>query len=177
MNQRSFVFILGTAATLLAGCAAAPRSQTNVAYRTVDPAGTKRYELREDDVSNIPVMIENTAPVYPQTAVALRLPHVGVRAQVIVNEEGHVSDVRIDPPIANDIHPGDFDDAVRTAVASWRYEPLHIRRFEDVLDSQGNVTDSRVVSDEAKPFSLNYQFDFDFRDGKPIVTQANAGAK
>lgn len=166
-----------TATLLIAGCASAPRPQTNVAYRTIESADTKRYELSEDDVSNIPVTIENPAPVYPQAAVALHLAHVGVRAKVIVNEAGQVSDVRINPTNPLDGHPIDFDDAVRTAVAMWRYQPLHIRRFEDVLDAQGNVTDSRIVSDESKPFSLDYEFDFDFHDGKPSVTQTNARAK
>ena len=42
-------------------------------------------------------------------------------------------------------------------------------RFEDVLDSQGNVTDSRLVGEEAKPFGLDDEFTFDLRDGKLVV--------
>jgi hypothetical protein len=78
--------------------------------------------------------------------------------------------VRIEPAGPDAARPAAFDDAVRSAVAQWRYTPLHIRTFEDALDAEGNVTDTRAIKDEAKPFSLDYEFNFDLRDGKPVVT-------
>jgi hypothetical protein len=86
--------------------------------------------------------------------------------------------VRIEPAGTDAAHPVAFDEAVRSAVVRWRYTPLHFRTFEDVLDAEGNVTDTRVVKDEAKPFSLDYEFDFDLRDGRPVVaTSRPAGVQ
>lgn len=151
--------------------------QTNVAYRTIDSSDTTHYEVSDDEVVTAPVVVENPPPVYPESAVALRLAHVGVRAKVIVGTDGTVDEIRVDPSTDADAYPPSFVESVREAVTEWRYAPLRFKRFAEVLDDQGNVTDTRLVSDEAKPFSLDYEFDFEFRDGKPVVVSQSAQAK
>ena len=160
----------------LVGCVdtTRPSAQPHVEYRSVEAPGTGHYEEREDETATATVLLEHPAPEYPADMIGLHLPHVAVTAKLIVDTEGTVSEVRIEPPAGSDVeHPSAFDEAVRSAAARWRYTPLHIRSFEDVLDAEGNVTDTRVVKDEAKPFSLDYEFDFDLRDGKPVVSSGN----
>ncbi len=131
--------------------------------------GTPRYEEREDEVANRPVSIENPPPVYPQAAIALGLHRVEVNAKVIVDSEGKVSEVRIAESSDPATHPAAFDDSVRATLLRWRYIPLTFRRFAEVKDEQGNIVDSRLVNSESKPFSLDYDFVFELRDGKPVV--------
>jgi len=158
----------GAAVAALAGCATPtrPAAETAVAYRTVEPADTPHYELGENEVSTNPLPIDALPPVYPATMVARGIAHVDVRAQVIVAASGTVDDVRI---AADSSRPAEFDEAVRSAVSHWRYMPLRIEQWEDVVDEEGNLVDSRLVRDEAKPFRLDYEFAFDLRDGRPTV--------
>jgi hypothetical protein len=160
----------------LLGCVhtARPSAQPHVEYRSVEAPGTEHYEEREDETATVTVALEQLAPEYPADMIGLHLPHVVVTAKLIVDTEGRVSEARIEPPAGSDVeHPAAFDDAVRNASVRWRYTPLRIRTFEDILDAEGNVTGTRVVKDEAKPFSLDYEFDFDLRDGKPVVTSGD----
>ena len=158
----------GAAVAALAGCATPtrPDAQTAVAYRTVERPDTPHYELSENEVSTNPLPIDALPPVYPATMVARGIAHVDIRAQVIVAASGTVDDVRI---AGDSSRPAEFDEAVRSAVSRWRYMPLRIEQWEDVVDEDGNVVDSRLVRDEAKPFSLDYEFVFDLRDGRPSV--------
>ena len=159
---------------VFAGCAGQvkpeyARSQTSVKYSAYVAAGTPRYEEKENEVSNRPMPVEHPPPVYPQAAIALGLRRVDIGARVIVDAEGNVDEVRI---AASNARPPLFDEAVREAVLRWRYTPLTFTRWEDVKDAQGNVVDSRQVSAERKPFSLDYDFVFELRDGKPVVGSA-----
>ena len=63
----------------------------------------------------------------------------------------------------------EFDEAVRDAVRGWFYTPLTFTRWEEVKDAEGNIVDSRPASIEKKPFSLDFDFRFELRDGKPVV--------
>jgi hypothetical protein len=170
--SRALALALGAS---LIGCVdtSRPSSRTHVAFRSVEAPATERYQEREGETATATVPLASPAPEYPAQMVGLHLAHVAVTAKVIVDTEGKVSEVRIEPAGTGAGHPVAFDDAVRAAVAQWRYTPLRIRSFEEVLDVEGNVTDTRVVKDEAKPFSLDYEFDFDLRDGKPVVTGGN----
>ncbi len=162
-------------ALVLSGCASQTRPEfasaprTNVKYSAHIAPGTPRYEEREDEVSNRPAPIENPPPEYPPAAIALSLRRVVVSAKLIVDSEGRVSEVRIPPAADPAVHSALFDDAVRTAVLRWRYIPLTFRRFADVKDAEGNVIDAREISSECRPFSLDYDFLFELRDGKPVV--------
>jgi len=153
-------------------CACSHAVRTNVDYRSVDDAGTKHYELRAEQSYTIPAAVENQPPDYPADMIALHLSHVDVRVKVIVDEKGAVNEARFPADAAD--HPAAFDDAVRGAVMKWHYTPFVIRTWEDVKDAEGNVTDSRIASQQAQPFSLDYDFSFDLRDGKPVVASNQA---
>jgi len=157
-------------ATLGTACTHSVRRapETSVAFRMNGGADTPHYDVREDESSNSPVPIENEPPVYPPGAIALRLPLVLVAAKVIVGEDGKVREIRI-APVNDDPSRQPFEAAVRAAVSRWAYVPLTFARFEDVIDAQGNVVDSRPVSIERRPFSLDYEIRFELRDGKPVV--------
>ena len=143
--------------------------ETQVAFRLSAAAGqTPRWEMRKGESANIPAMILHEAPTYPREAIALRLPLVIVAAKVIVDPEGKVSEVRIAPGDTTSSRSL-FDEAVRTGVSEWRYVPLTFTRWKDVLDAQGNVIESKPEAIERRPFSLDYEFRFELRDGKPFV--------
>jgi len=170
---------LAVVAGCLAGCAAPARPnappETAVAYRAIDAADTPHYALSEDEGATIPTATVTPLPEYPASLVASGISHVAVRAQVIVDATGDVGEVRIAP--AASAYPPEFDAAVRVAVAHWHYLPLRIQRWEDVLDDQGNVVDARLSEDEARPFSLEYEFSFDLHDGEPVVAASRAGGQ
>ncbi len=155
-----------------AGCTSAlkPSStspETRVAYQAKFDAGAPHYEQREDEVSNNPIPITNPAPIYPKAAISQHLALVVIEAKVIVDSNGKVSEVRIAQN--GDASHLQFETAVRDAVSQWTYAPLTFTRWEEVKDAQGNVIDSRPASVERKPFSLDYEFRFELRDGKPVV--------
>ena len=162
MNRSIRVFILGVCATAAAACSHAVR--TAVDYRSVDPPDTKHYELRDEESFAIPTPVDHLPPDYPTTMISQHIAHVVVRTKVIVDEKGNVTEARF-----SDSSTSAFNDAVRTAVLKWHYTPFVVRRWEDVTDAEGNIIDSRIVSEEAKPFSLDYDFTFDLRNGKPVV--------
>lgn len=177
MPQDWRVSFLLLCALVFAGCARQVRPesalpQTNVKYSAHVAAGTPRYEEREDEISNRPSPVEYPPPAYPPAAIVLGLRRVEVDARVIVDIEGKVSEVRITPAPDPATRPVVFDDAVREALQHWRFIPLTFRRFAEVKDAQGNVVDSRLVSSENRPFSLDYDFVFELRDGKPFVGSA-----
>jgi hypothetical protein len=149
-----------------------PPPQTSVKYSAHVAPGTPRYEEKEGEVSNRPVPVEHPPPEYPSAAVALGLHRVVVSVKVIVDSEGKVSEVRIPPAVDSAARPAVFDDAVRAALLRWRYVPLTFRRFAEVKDAEGDVVDAREVSVEHRPFSLDYDFLFELRDGKPMVGNA-----
>ena len=158
--------------TLYSGCAALKpmrtQPETRVAYQAKLKPGAPRYEEREDEVSNRPAPIENPLPVYPTSAIPLHLASVVVSAKVIVDREGKVTEVRLTPAPEPNAHRAEFEAAVHEALERWRFTPLTFSRWEDVEDAQGNVVDSRQVS-ERRPFSLDYEFYFELREGRPMV--------
>jgi hypothetical protein len=145
---------------------------TRVAYRAAVEPGTPRYEEPDDVSTSLPQPFDNAPPIYPPTMIALHLPLVTVKAKVIVDADGRVSEVRIVAADASMPRPPEFDAAVRDAVLQWGYMPLTFTRWEEVKDAQGNVVDSRPASIEKKPFSLDYEFRFELRDGRPVVEGA-----
>ncbi|MBN8887298.1 MAG: hypothetical protein J0I77_16365 [Rudaea sp.] len=161
-------------AFVLAGCVheikpehAPPR--TKVAYKaSVDPQAT-HYEEKDDESTTIPQPGDNPPPVYPPSMIALHLPLVMVKAKLIFGAQGTVEEVRIVPADPASPRPVEFDEAVRDAVRGWFYTPLTFTRWEEVKDAEGNIVDSRPASIEKKPFSLDFDFRFELRDGKPVV--------
>lgn len=170
------------AASVLGACASAPSSpalasaptpQTNVDYHAIVAADTNRYGLIPGMTATQPTPLNRNAPAYPTAMIPLRLPLVTVHAKVIVDANGKPGEVRITHESAAAPYPDAFDDAVATSVLNWTYTPLHFNRWQDEYDSQGNSIGSHQVVVAAKPFSLDYAFNFALRDGKPVVgTQA-----
>lgn len=159
----------------LIGCGAQtvrPAVETHVAYRAIDSGNAPRYELADEETATIPTQIRNDPPRYPPALIDRHIAPVAVRAKVVIDTRGEVSAIYIKR--GEDSYPGEFDDAVRTAVSAWRYAPLRFQQFEDVLDAQGNTVDARLVKDEARPFSLDYEFSFEIREGKPVVSNRAA---
>ena len=173
-NSRHRLIILVIAVVLQYGCMhqikpANTPPETKVAYRAnVDPSAP-RYAEAEGESTSIPQPVDNPPPIYPDAMIPLHLAVVTVKAKVIVNTEGAVDEVRIAPAEDPVSRPAEFDAAVRDAVTKWHYMPLTFTRWEEVKDAQGNVVDSRAASIEKKPFSLDYEFSFELRDGKPAV--------
>jgi hypothetical protein len=141
----------------------APRA--DVSYRPVVADDTPRYALDDTQTALLPEQGRaNAAPVYPPQLVALQLPPVEVRATLVVDTHGRVSDVRIGGPATVDAHRRAFDDAVRTTTRQWTFTPLRIYRW--VEDADGTHRGKGA----AQPFSQAYVFRFELRDGKPTVS-------
>jgi hypothetical protein len=146
--------------------------QAQVSYRALVDPGTPRYEERDDENSTTPIPLDNAAPMYPENLLPLHLALIKVKAKVVVDRAGKVSEVHIAAPDAASPHYAEFEAAVHDALLRWRFTPLTFTRWEYVEDKQGNVVDSRAVAVESKPFSLDYEFRFELRDGKPVVDSA-----
>jgi hypothetical protein len=158
----------------LGACAHGVRTQVD--FKSVENAGGAHYELRAEQSYTVPGPVDHQAPMYPPDMIALHLSHVVVQTKVIVDEKGHVTDARFPADSASN-HPAAFDDAVKNAVLTWNYTPFLVRDWEDIEDAEGNVVDSKIVKEEARPFSLDYEFYFDLRDGKPVVASTQAAAR
>jgi protein TonB len=84
--------------------------------QTPTPAGPMVFEASELDRAPRPVV--RTAPVYPYKARQRRIEGT-VQVRFLVRADGTVGEVQVesaDPP-------GVFEDAVRDAIARWRFEP------------------------------------------------------
>jgi TonB family protein len=169
----------GVTCLVLAACShsvrTVPPPQTHVDYQSVATPDTHHYVLRPGESSTHPKLIERPAPGYPASMIPLHLAQVTVRVKVIVGTNGKVDDVRIAHTGA--AYPGMFDQAVHDAVSNWRYTPLQFLRWRDEYDAQGKLVGSHQVAVESKPFSLDYEFHFNLRDGRPVVASTQASAK
>lgn len=143
--------------------------QTNVDYHAVVAPDMKRYALVPGMSSTTPVPVDRTAPIYPAAMIPLHLPVVTVHAKVVVDETGKAAEIQITHVPAGAPYPSAFDDAVAKSMLDWRYTPLRFSRWQDEYDAQGNSVGSHQVVVAAKPFSLDYAFNFLLRDGKPVV--------
>lgn len=164
---------------VLAGCASAPKAaapkpstQGDTSYRSVDKDDLQHYQLAMGQISTGATARDTPAPVYPAALLDQRLPPIDVAARLVVDEQGKVSEVRIDGEAQADAHTQLFDGAVRAAAMQWTFEPLRISQW--AANANG---ESHVVSNEARPFSMDYVFRFAWKDGKPVtgaVTPARA---
>lgn len=149
----------------------APAPQADVSYRAVT-GDAPRYELDDMQSALLPEQGRaNPAPIYPAQLVALRLPPVEIRATLVVDTQGHVSDVRIADDGAADATRGVFDEAVRTAARQWTFTPLRIFQWMEDADGSRHRDDGTV-----RPFSQDYAFRFELRNGKPVVTAGHASS-
>jgi hypothetical protein len=137
----------------------------------VVPKDTVRYQLAMGEISSGGMPIQRIAPIYPADQLAACPPPQEVRAQLIVDKTGRVSDVRgivVDDGSATPSWQ-QFFAVVRTAALQWRFAPLQIEHW--AADADGN---SHVVDSETKSFSLAYVFRFECHAGKPMVSAAAA---
>ncbi|MFT3789841.1 MAG: TonB family protein [Rudaea sp.] len=174
LSQHSRTSLL-LAYALVAACHQAVRPvdtppETRVAYRAVATPGEARYEEKNDEENySTPTLLDTPSPQYPPGLIAQHLPPVFVRAKLIVDKQGKVGEVRVQP---DGSRAPEFDSAVRGAVSHWRYSPLRHVAWKEVKDAEGSITDSQQTLDETLPFSLDYEFRFELRDGKPVVGSA-----
>ncbi|WP_232821108.1 hypothetical protein [Dyella sp. C11] len=159
----------------LAGCASAPSpgvphpmTEGDTSYRAVPSGDMAHYQLALGQISTGAVPWHHPAPIYPPALLDQRLPAHEVQAQLIVDEQGKVSEIRMPDEAQADPQARQFDAAVRAAAMQWTFEPLRISQWAS--DANGNTHE---VSTEARPFSLDYVFLFTWKDGKP-VTDASA---
>lgn len=158
---------------VLAGCASVgqpvtpPPRETAVSYREVLPPGQVRYQLALGEVAVQPVIEANPAPIYPPELIAQALPPMEFTAQVIVNAQGTVDDVRVAG--ASGEPAARFAAAIQQSVRQWRFSPLTITHW--AADAEGN---QHQVGSESKPFSQSYVFHFECRDGRPVVSSVAA---
>lgn len=155
---------------LLTGCATqhptvASRPQTGVSYRAAEPAGQSHYQLAMGDVATQPVLEVNPPPAYPPALVARRLPLVEITAQLIVNGQGVVDEVRVPGEAEADADTRQFIQAVRQIALHWHFSPLVVTHWAADANGQSHQVDS-----ERMPFSQFYVFRFECRDGHPLVS-------
>ena len=159
--------------TMLAGCATtqrippSPSPTGDASWHVVAPTGTTRYQLAMGDVSSGATPFRRVTPIYPGDQLATCPPPQDVQAQLIVDQAGKVSEVRVVDEAQADEGRRQFIAATRKAALQWQFSPLTINHW--AADADGN---SHVVDSETKPFSLDYVFRFECHAGKSAVSAA-----
>jgi hypothetical protein len=138
----------------------------------VVPAGTTRYQLALGEVSSGATPFRRVTPIYPADQLARCAPPQDVKAQLVVDAHGKVSEVRVPEEAQADVDRRAFIRAVRVAALQWQFSPLQINHW--AADADGN---SHVVDSQTKPFSLSYVFRFACHGGASSVSaEASAAA-
>ena len=172
-SRRLVVGIVSLAGTLaLAGCAtdgtsapvksAATPKDGKVSYDMVPAKDSDRLKPAKGQHTFGAQPVENPPPVYPPELVSANLAAT-IRAKVIVDGDGKVTDVR-DLDTMGGEHHGQFFSAVREAVMRWTYTPMTV--VQDHEDARGNFSQTKTT----QPFSLDYSFRFELKDGVPTVS-------
>ena len=174
-KSRLACYAMIAGAALAAGCATiAPPSKHDdatkregaVSYSRIEASANEQYKLTQSEHAFGAQPITNDPPVYPESLVGKALPPATVRVKAIVDEAGHVTDVRDLDTSPDPDHQALFQ-ACRTAVTGWTFTPMTVVRESD--DGRGNI--SQVKKNAA--FSLDYAFRFELVDGRPRVTATN----
>lgn len=171
-------------AALLGGCA----TQSAVVNDQVARAGqvsmneisgmiplAARMELADNESFLMPLEDDaNPLPVYPAALLSQELAPQAVCVRVGVGGEGSVlsSAPAIAPP--NCPEPADpaFFDAVRSAVAGWRYEPALRCVFPDAKTKDDTVGSCGGYTEIPEAVTLTYRFVFEQKDGRGSVQLA-----
>ncbi|MDQ0008191.1 hypothetical protein J2T07_000350 [Luteibacter jiangsuensis] len=138
-----------------------------VSYSRIEASASEQYKLTQSEHAFGAQLITNDPPAYPEILVGKALPPTTIRVKAIVDEAGHVSDVR-DLDSSPDPDRQALFQACRTAVMGWTFSPMTIVQESD--DGRGNI---RQVKKNAA-FSLDYAFRFELVGGRPRVTATNA---
>lgn len=136
----------------------------NVAYRTIEAAGTAHFELTAGQQSEGAEPLTHAPPVYPAAMIPLHSPTVEVHAKLVIDTDGAVTETR-DLDGSRDAQHEAFFEAVRAATATWRFTPMTII---DTVAGKNGATVEKGRHNE--PFSLDYAFSFSLRDGVPSVS-------
>lgn len=149
-----------------------PPPTGDASWHVVVPAGTTRYQLAMGDVSSGATPLHRVTPIYPADQLARCAPPQEVQAQLVVDVDGKVSEVRVPDEAQAGVDQRAFIRAVRVAALQWQFSPLQINHW--AADADGN---SHVVDSQTKPFSLSYVFHFECHNGASSVsTEASAAA-
>jgi hypothetical protein len=163
MFRVTHVSIVCAAVVLLAACQPAVKqgssSQTATNAGQSNAGGAKHSSFGAQPISQPP-------PVYPPSLVESQLKPLEIRAKLIVDEEGRVSEVRDLYPSDNPTHAQLFA-AVHDAATQWRFSPMTV--VEQEVTSGGVF---REISRQNKPFSLDFAFRFEVSAGGPTVSSA-----
>lgn len=143
----------------------------NASWHLVNDADTPRYRLSINQVASGARIISRVSPVYPVEELARCPPAVDVQAQLIIDESGHVSDVRVGDEMQSDASRHRYIDAVRAAAKQWTFSPLEIDNWVDNPDGT-----QHLQSEESKPFSLEYAFHFECHDGRTSTSVGKTSA-
>ncbi|KAF1007912.1 MAG: hypothetical protein GAK28_01388 [Luteibacter sp.] len=155
---------------LLTACAHTPpvpkteaSKDGQVSYEALPAGAEGRYKIEANQSSFGAQIMSRNPPIYPPGLVAENLPPATIRAKVIVDGDGKVSEVRdLDPQ--GDAHHEAFLAACREAALRWTYTPMTI--VQDHEGPNGQITQTR----HTVPFSLDYAFHFELKDGVPTVS-------
>lgn len=140
-----------------------PLRDGKVSYEALPVVADGSYKLEASQTSFGAQSIARDPPAYPAELVASNLPPVTIRVKVIVDGEGKVTDVRdLDAPA--DEHHAAFFAACRQATLHWSYTPMTIVDIHE--ESGGGISQIRHTA----PFSLDYAFHFELKDGAPLVS-------
>lgn len=140
-----------------------PGTAAAVSYALVPAAASATYALKRSEHAFGAQPLVRDPPGYPGSMIERQLPPVIVHAKAIIDEQGHVTDVRDMDGVLTSDHAA-FFDACRDALSRWRFSPMTV--VEEFDDGKGNISQSRKNA----AFSLDYVFRFELVAGKPTVT-------
>lgn len=145
--------------------------QGSASWHVVDTPSTPRYDLAVDQVASGTGVISRVSPIYPAQELPKCPPSVDVQAQLIVDESGRVTDVRVGDEVQADTSRHHYIDAVRLAATQWEFSPLQIDKWTHDADGTRHLQ-----SHELKPFSLMYAFHFECHDGQTSTSAGKTSA-
>ena len=157
---------------LIAGCtqaptkptATAPSHQGSSSWQEKTDAGVEHYQLAMGQTGSGGSPFQRVDAIYPSSLLASCPAPVDIEAQVIVDTDGKTSEVRMAGEAQADAERKLFMQAVREALKQWEFNPLVIRYW--TADANGEQHDAKS---ETRPFSLNYSFHFECRDGRAVT--------
>ncbi len=150
---------------------------TEVSYRLDSPQREGVHRLRMGESVTGPVGPEDDSPLpdYPQAWVAKGLPPVEVAVLLSIDGQGEAraleSSLPDSPVDCSNVCRQAFEQAVRSAVEGWRFQPLQITGWIDGPDEDGDGSADSVRRGvmESRPYSLRLRFEFVVEDGQPQV--------
>jgi hypothetical protein len=162
------VWLVGCASTQTPKAQSAPQGSTS--WHVVDTGDTPHYAISQQQVASGSIPIQRVPPNYPTEELAACPPSTDVQAQLIVDTQGRVSDVRVSDEVQASAQRHHYIDAVRLAALQWQFEPLEIGNWVNGQDGSPHLVS------EAKPFSLVYVFHFECHNGQASTSVGKASS-